>query len=65
MVNCDLISIDELIGKMWAEFAIRPTHLIVAPQHERTLMRWKFPPLPHARTANMRRLRKLKYRRHP
>ncbi|MGB8422207.1 hypothetical protein [Paraburkholderia sp.] len=61
----DLILIDELLGAMWEQHVIHPTYLIVAPQHERMLMRWKFPKLPHARTANMRRLRKLKYRRHP
>jgi hypothetical protein len=60
-----LILIDELLGSMWEQFAIAPTVMFVAPAFERRLMRLKYPELPHARTSNMRRLRKLKYRRHP
>lgn len=61
----ELIQIDELLRAMWDEFAMVPTHLILSNHGVRVLTRLKFPPLPRARTSNMRRLRKLKYRRHP
>lgn len=61
----EVIHIDELLRDMWESYAMLPTRMIVSEHGMRVLMRLKFPPLPHARTSNMRHLRKLKYRRHP
>lgn len=62
-MDADLVQIDELLMRMWDEFAIQPTLLALSKPGIHALTRLKFPPLPRARTSNMRRLRKLKYRR--
>jgi hypothetical protein len=59
------LDVDETLKRMWDRCALTPTHMIVSPHAERLVMRIKYPSMPIARTSKMRRLRKLKYRRHP
>jgi hypothetical protein len=65
-----LIQIDELLGCMWEQFAIVPTHMFISPAGHTAIirinLRMKYgKPGPVHRTTNMRRMRKLKYRRKP